>query len=83
MQTTVFNIIKECIPTEYYVFPQIKLAAFITKTDNSPFHNKLFRNIYFLITDEKYTPKIAIEINDCSHMLEERKEHDKKVHHIL
>lgn len=78
-----FNTIKECIPSGYYVFPQINLAAFVTRTDNSPFHNELFRNVDFLITDEKYTPKIVIEINDQSHMERERRIRDKKIHDIL
>ncbi len=77
-----FIAIKKVIPENYSVFPQINLAAFIEKTDNSRFRNELFRNVDFLITDEKYKPKIAIEINDQTHLNSDRRERDEKVKNI-
>lgn len=77
-----FKAIKEIIPESYNVFPQINLAAFIEKTDNSRFRNELFRNVDFLITDEKYAPKIAVEINDKTHLDADRRERDEKVKNI-
>lgn len=77
-----FKAIIDCVPEGYKVFPQVNLAAFIEKTDNSRFRNELFRNIDFLITNENYEPKIAIEINDQTHLTQERKERDKKVKNI-
>lgn len=77
-----FKAIKDSIPKEYNVFPQINLAAIIEKTDDSRFRNELFRNIDFLITNEKYEPKIAIEINDQTHLSPDRRERDEKVKKI-
>ena len=74
-----FNAIKSSIPEGYHVFPQINLASFIDRTDDARFHNELFRNVDFLITDDKYTPKFIIEINDQTHLNNERKERDEKV----
>lgn len=78
-----FEAIEACIPEGYHVFPQVNLATFIDRTDDSRFHNELFRNIDFLITDNKYAPKIAVEINDKSHLSGDRHERDEKVKDIL
>ena len=74
-----FNVIKSSIPEGYYVFPQINLASFIDRTDDARFHNELFRNVDFLITDAEYRPTFIIEINDQTHLTNERKERDEKV----
>lgn len=77
-----YSAIISVLPVGYYVFPQVNLASFIIKNDNSPFHNELFRNVDFLITNEKYTPLFIIEINDQTHLTKERKERDEKVQRI-
>lgn len=77
-----FNAIKSSIPEGYCVFPQINLASFIDRTDDARFHNELFRNVDFLVTDAEYTPKFIIEINDQTHLTNERKERDEKVQKI-
>lgn len=74
-----FDAIKSVIPDSYCVFPQINLATFIDRTDDAKFHNELFRNVDFLITDSSYSPKFVIEINDKTHLTKERKERDEKV----
>ena len=77
-----YNVIKAAVPEGYNVFPQINLATFIDRTDDARFHNELFRNVDFLITDNEYTPKFIIEINDQTHLNSERKERDEKVQKI-
>lgn len=77
-----FNAIKSSVPEGYCVFPQINLASFIDRTDDARFHNELFRNVDFLITDDKYSPKFIIEINDQTHLNNERRERDEKVQKI-
>ena len=62
-----FKALKEIVPQGYHVFPQINLAAFIERVDNTPFRNELFRNVDFLITDAAFAPKIAVEINAPTH----------------
>lgn len=77
-----YSAIKEVLPEGYCLFPQINLAAVISKDDNSAFQNELFRNIDFLITSSEFKPLIFIEINDSSHNSSQRKERDLKVHNI-
>lgn len=77
-----FEVIKASLPENYYVFPQINLATIIKKTDDSRYHNELFRNVDFLITDKNYKPLIVIEINDPSHLRSDRRERDEKVQKI-
>ena len=77
-----YTAIVSSLPENYHAFPQVNLASFVSKNDNSPFHNELFRNVDFLITDEKYKPLFLIEINDQSHLTKDRKERDEKVQKI-
>ncbi len=77
-----YNAIKSSVPEGYCVFPQINLASFIDRTDDARFHNELFRNVDFLITDAEYAPKFIIEINDQTHLNNDRKERDEKVQKI-
>lgn len=77
-----YQAILNSLPQGYYAFPQVNLATFIEKTDDSRFHNELFRNVDFLITDSMYRPRFVIEINDQTHLTQERKERDEKVHKI-
>lgn len=77
-----FEAIKSTVPEGFCVFPQINLASFIDKTDNSKFRNELFRNVDFLVTNEEYAPQFIVEINDQTHLTRERKERDEKVQKI-
>lgn len=77
-----YNAIKSSVPDGFCVFPQINLASFIDRTDDARFHNELFRNVDFLITDAEYQPKFVIEINDQTHLNTDRKERDEKVRKI-
>lgn len=70
------------VPQGYSVFPQINLAAFINRKDDARFHNELFRNVDFLITDATFKPILVIEVNDQSHLTPDRKERDEKVQKI-
>ncbi|MBR6562559.1 MAG: DUF2726 domain-containing protein [Clostridia bacterium] len=77
-----YQAIKFALPEGHYVFPQINLATFIERTDDARFHNELFRNVDFLVTNDKYRPLFIIEINDQTHYNSERKERDEKVRKI-
>lgn len=77
-----YAAIKSAVPEGFCVFPQINLASFIDRTDDARYHNELFRNVDFLITDAAYCPKIIVEINDQTHMNSDRKERDEKVQKI-
>lgn len=78
-----YDALKKSVPEGYSVFPQVNLAAFVNRNDGARYHNELFRNIDFLITNADYKPAIAVEINDQSHLNSERQERDKKVGMIL
>lgn len=73
------NCIKSVLPDGYQVHVQANLASFISRTDGAKFQNELYRNVDFLITNLSYQPLIAIEINDQTHLTQERRERDKKV----
>ena len=77
-----YSVILSALPSGYHAFPQVNLASFIVKNDDSPFHNELFRNVDFLVTDAKYQPLFIIEINDQTHLNADRKERDEKVKRI-
>ncbi len=77
-----FSAILSALPNGYHAFPQVNLASFVVKNDDSPFHNELFRNVDFLVTNERYAPLFVIEINDRTHLTKERKERDEKVQNI-
>lgn len=71
--------IKKVLPENCLVQAQANLASFIRKTDGSRFQNELYRNVDFIITDLSYRPLIVIEINDQTHLTEERRARDRKV----
>lgn len=68
---------------EYFIIPQVNLAAIVEKKSNIPYHTELFRNIDFGIFD-KYTNEVLllIEINDKTHNYNSRKKRDNSVRTI-
>lgn len=76
------DCIKEILPEDCLIQPQVNLAAMIRRTDGSRYQNELFRNVDFVITDLEYKPLIAIEINDQTHNAPDRRARDKRVSEI-
>ena len=76
------NCIKAVLPENCLVQAQANLASFIVRTDNARFQNELYRNVDFIITDTAYRPLVVVEINDQTHLTEDRKERDRKVANI-
>lgn len=76
------SCIKAVLPENCLVQAQANLASFIVRTDNARYQNELYRNVDFIITDLSYHPLIVIEINDPTHLAEDRRERDKKVANI-
>lgn len=76
------NCIKAVLPENCLVQAQANLASFIVRTDSARFQNELYRNVDFIITDTAYRPLIVVEINDQTHLTEERRERDRKVSNI-
>lgn len=77
-----FDAIKSALPDGYCLFPQVNLASFIDRTDDTRYHNELFRNVDFLVTDAEYHPMFIVEINDQTHLTSDRRKRDEKVLHI-
>lgn len=73
------NCIKAVLPENYLIQAQANLASFIVRTDGARFQNELYRNVDFIITDLFYRPLVVVEINDQTHLAEDRRERDKKV----
>lgn len=76
------NCIKAVLPENYLIQAQANLASFILRTDGARFQNELYRNVDFIITDMFYRPLVVVEINDQTHLSEDRRERDKKVANI-
>lgn len=66
------------------VYPQINLATIIERTDNRTYHNELFRNLdYCLFKKNTYEVFCAIELNDKTHLRQDRQERDIKIRAML
>lgn len=76
------DCIKAILPEGYLIQAQANLASFIVRTDNAKYRNELYRNVDFIITDLLYSPLLVIEINDQSHLTQDRRKRDEKVANI-
>lgn len=74
--------IKKILPENCLIQPQANLASFIRRTDGAKFQNELYRNVDFIVTDLSYSPLFLVEINDQTHLTNDRKQRDKKVANI-
>jgi len=74
--------IQAVLPEGCLVQAQANLASFIVRTDGARFQNELYRNVDFIITDLSYRPLVVIEVNDQTHLTEDRRERDRKVARI-
>lgn len=77
-----YHAILNVLPEDCFLLPQINLATVIEKKDGSKYHNELFRNIDFLVTDDEFRPLFFIEINDKTHTEKARIARDRKVRDI-
>lgn len=82
-ESAFFTAISDSLPEGFHLFPQVNLASFVDRTDDPKYRNELFRNVDFLITDAQFAPRIAVEINDQTHLESKRKTRDEKVRNIL
>lgn len=77
-----FRVIRDNTPAGYVPLPQINLAAIINRIDEHKYQNELFRNIDFVIFDLKTNPIVLIEINDGTHLKQERIIRDKNIKYV-
>lgn len=79
-----YKQLKEIVPEEKYTLQaQIPLSAIVYKSEEYNYRSELFRTIDYGIFDKKGDIIVTIELNDRSHLREERKERDRKVKKIL
>jgi len=84
-----FDALVKAVSDEYLIFPQIHLSALINhrvKGQNwkGAFSHINGKSVDFVLCDKNYiSPKLAIELDDRSHELEDRQERDGIVENIL
>lgn len=84
-----FSILNECVPSTYYVFPQIHVASILEvkkgETRWQMWFNKIIsKSIDFVIFDKvNISPILAIELDDHTHTYMRRMERDGFVNQAI
>ena len=80
-----FSILDQCVPTGYYIFPQVHIASILEVKKGEPkwqtYFNKIIsKSVDFVIFDKvNISPVLAIELDDHSHTYEKRMIRDQFV----
>lgn len=84
-----FDTLLKSVGDSYYVFPQVHLSAFLYKSKGQAYWRGAQdyiekMSVDYIICDKKYRkPLLAIELDDKTHDLENRKKRDADVERIL
>jgi len=84
-----FKVLQETVKDRYYIVPQVQLSKIVEVNHYEHFKKKYFNKIdrksvdFVLFNKEYFTPYIAIELDDSSHMLPPREIRDDFVASIL
>lgn len=82
-----FELLKEIIGDNYYIFPKVRICDIIepkNKSDYSTFNRIKSKHVDFLLcTKNPITSKIIIELDDKSHNAPSRQSRDKFVDEIF
>jgi very-short-patch-repair endonuclease len=85
-----FSVLKELLQDKYQIFPQVHLTALLdekkVKGQNwkAAFRHINGKSVDFVVCDKTYTrPILAIELDDSSHDVEERRSRDAEVERIF
>ncbi len=84
-----YNALMAAVGDTYYVFPQVHLPTIVDhKIARQNWQRALWhinsKSVDFVLCDKAYiAPKLAIELDDRSHLLPERQERDREVERIL
>lgn len=84
-----FSILDECIPSGYYIFPQVHIASILEVKKGEPkwqtYFNKIIsKSVDFVIFDKiNISPILAIELDDHSHTYEKRVMRDQFVNKAI
>ncbi len=84
-----FSILNECVPSDYYIFPQVHVASILEVKKGEPrwqtYFNKIIsKSIDFVIFDKvNISPVLAIELDDYTHSYTKRIERDDFVNKAI
>ena len=74
------QLLREISPSKYEVVPQVALTNVIDKKTNNSYRNELFRVCDYCFVDrDTFEPLLLVELNDRSHLREDRQMRDAKV----
>ncbi len=80
----IYRKLKNIIGTQYLLQAQVNLATIVYKNFEFTYQNELYRNIDFGIFDKNtFEILVLIELNDNSHLAQNRQARDIKVKQIL
>lgn len=75
------------LPSGFYIFPKMRIADIIETISGSGYYrlrNKILpKHIDFLITNVRFQPILAIELNGASHLRKDREEIDNQKKEIF
>lgn len=84
-----YKVLKEAVQDKYYIVPQVQLSKLVDvnkhEKKQQTYRNKIDRkSVDFVLFDKEYfTPHLAVELDDSSHLLPEREERDGFVNAVL
>jgi very-short-patch-repair endonuclease len=84
-----YDALVAAVGEKYYIFPQAKLTSIIDNKVKGQNWNGAFRHVSqksvdFVLCDKAYiSPKLAIELDDKTHLLPVRQDRDTEVERIL
>jgi hypothetical protein len=86
-ESAFFYELKKQLPSDYYIFPKMRIADMIDTVDGKGFYfrrNKILpKHVDFLVCNEYFKPVVAIEVNGNSHNRADRVERDVLVNEIF
>lgn len=82
-----FHELMKQLPNNYYVFPKMRIADLVTAEDGEGYYSRFNRiirkHIDFVVSDNTFTPALAIELNGSSHQRQDRANRDEFVKRVF
>ncbi len=83
-----FNILKELLEDNYYIFTQVHLSTILDhkvrgQNWRGAFSHINSKSVDYVISDKFFRPLLVIELDDISHERKDRKKRDEIVENIL
>jgi len=81
-----FKVLEKVVGGRYYIIPQVQLSKLVEPTSRKYIYkNKInLKSVDFVLFDKEYfTPHLVIELDDSSHLREDRRARDKFVDEVL